>query len=167
MVGVGEQFDTGDQAVDDREGEDDPWLPADGPDSSGDAVHQSQLRGLAPPGEGLGHGRPAMDSVVAPIATAAGSARSTTSGSSIESSASKSPPREAARKASTTSRWRLRSVPGIAGEPWTRRRARLASCLAAAGERPTMGASSNCAASQSFSFIGHIPWSRPVVPVTS
>jgi len=45
-------------------------------------------------------------SFAAPKCTAAGSARSTTSGSSSASSASKSPLRAAARKASTTARWR-------------------------------------------------------------
>src|SRR5438445_1229810 len=81
-------------------------------------------------------------SAAAPIRTAAGSARSTTSGSSTASSAAKSPPREAARNASTSSRWRVRSA-GPAVAPCTRRRARLASCRAAAGVRPTMGAISS------------------------
>src|SRR5215207_7628051 len=51
--------------------------------------------------------------------------------------------REAARKASTASRWRVRSASGTMSAPCTRRRARLASCLAALGERPTMGAISS------------------------
>ena len=46
---------------------------------------------------------------------------------------SKSPSREAARNASTTSRCRARSASGAASAPWTRRRARLASCRAASG----------------------------------
>src|SRR5207302_1545021 len=66
-----------------------------------------------------------------PPRSAAGSGRKTTSGSSTETSASKSPPRAAARKAPTTSRWRAMS--GAAAAPRTRRRARLASCRAAAG----------------------------------
>jgi hypothetical protein len=49
-------------------------------------------------------------SLGAPACTAARSARSTTSGSSSARSASKSPQREAARKASTTSRWRAGSA---------------------------------------------------------
>ena len=43
------------------------------------------------------------------------SARSTTSGSSVATSASKSPSRAAARNASTTSRWRLTSTSGVGG----------------------------------------------------
>jgi len=82
-------------------------------------------------------------SLDAPEGMAALSARNTTSGSSAASSASKSPPREAARKASTTSRWRVRSASGTVATPCTRRRARLASCLAAPGERPTTAASSS------------------------
>src|SRR5215216_183922 len=75
--------------------------------------------------------------------TASGSARRTTSGSSTARSASKSPSREAARKASTTSRWRLRSASVAASAPRTRRRARLASIFAAFGERSTMRAISS------------------------
>ena len=79
-----------------------------------------------------------------PVRTAASSARSTTSGSSRARRASKSPLREAARKASTTARWRARSAGASATSvPCTRRRARLASCRAAAGERPTMVAISS------------------------
>ncbi len=59
------------------------------------------------------------------------------SGSRMASSASKSPPRVAARKASTTSRWRLTSTEDTSA-PRTRRRARLASWRAASGERPTI-----------------------------
>src|SRR5262249_14425840 len=81
-------------------------------------------------------------SLAAPMRTTSASARSTTSGSSSARRASKLPSREAARKASTTSRSRLRSASRI-GAPCTRRRARLASCLAAVGERPTMGAISS------------------------
>ncbi len=73
-------------------------------------------------------------------ATAAASARSTTPGSSTAMSAEKSPSRDAARKASTTSRCLARSASGDAGAPRTRRRPRLASCRAAAGDRPTTGA---------------------------
>jgi hypothetical protein len=93
-----------------------------------------------------------------PICAAAASARSTMSGSSIVSSASKSPSREAARKALTTSRRREIS-PGCrsaSGSPdlasCTRRRARLASCRVATGERSTIGAiSSNGTANMSCS----------------
>lgn len=55
------------------------------------------------------------------------------------STAAKSPSRQAARKASTSSRRRAGSVsdPGAAPTRW------LASCLAAAGERPTRGAISS------------------------
>jgi len=72
------------------------------------------------------------------------SARSTTSGWSRETRASNSPPpprRAARKKASTTFRWRARSASGVGtSAPFTRRRALLASCLAAAGVRPTIGA---------------------------
>jgi hypothetical protein len=68
------------------------------------------------------------------------SARTTTSGSSTASSASKSPLQEAARNTSTTFRWRPGSVSGTAAAPRTRRRARLASFRAATGVRPTIGA---------------------------
>ena len=51
------------------------------------------------------------------------SARSTTSGSRTPRSASKSPPRAAARKASTTSRWRVRLTSRTGTVPCTWRRA--------------------------------------------
>ena len=62
----------------------------------------------------------------APRTRAPESARSTTSGCSSASSASKSPPREAARKASSTSFCRPRSGSAEGVAPRTRRRARLA-----------------------------------------
>ena len=49
----------------------------------------------------------------------------------------------AARNASTTSRWRREVGVGTRVAPCTRRRARLASCRAAAGVRPTIGAISS------------------------
>jgi hypothetical protein len=67
-----------------------------------------------------------------PTGTGPRSARSTTSLSSTVSSAPKSPSR-AARKTSTTSRWRARSASGTAFSSRTRRRARLASCRVASG----------------------------------
>ena len=81
------------------------------------------------------------------------SARTTRSGSRTARRPSKSPPRNAARKASTTSRCRTRSGSGAAAAPpRTRRRARLASCRAASAERPTIGAiSSNGIANMSWS----------------
>lgn len=82
----------------------------------------------------------------APNRTASPSAWSATSGSSRVSSASKSPAREAARNASTTSRWRLRLASGAA-------RARLASFLAATGVRSTMGAQHP---------VSHCPQAAPV-----
>ena len=69
--------------------------------------------------------------------------RTTTFGSSTARRPSKSPARTAARKASITTRWLLRSGSGTVSPPRTRRRARLASCLAAAGVRPTIGAISS------------------------
>ncbi len=72
------------------------------------------------------------------------SIRSTTPGSSTATRAPKSPPRAAEKKASTTARWRARSGSGAGtAAPFTRRRALLASCRAAAGVRPTMGAISS------------------------
>jgi hypothetical protein len=50
---------------------------------------------------------------------------------------SKLPSREAARKASTTSQLAVRSESFTVVAPCTRRRARLASCLVAVGERST------------------------------
>jgi hypothetical protein len=83
-----------------------------------------------------------LTSFDAPARTAEGSAYSTTSGSSNSRSASKSPPRDAARNASMTCRWRVTSESGAAA-PCTRRRARLASCHTATGVRPTIGAISS------------------------
>ena len=60
-----------------------------------------------------------------PAGKAPPSMRSTTSGSSTTSSASKSPSREAARKASTASRWQARLASAEVVAPRTRRRARL------------------------------------------
>ena len=74
-----------------------------------------------------------------PICTAAASARSTMSGSSTATSWSRSPLRDAARKASTTDALTPHvGAAAPASVPWTRRRARLASCFAALGERPRM-----------------------------
>src|SRR5215203_3684094 len=78
-----------------------------------------------------------------PARTAPPSIRSTTSGSSTASRASKSPSREAARKASTASLWQARPASAEVAAPCTRRRARLASCLAAVveHEREPLGGS--------------------------
>lgn len=77
------------------------------------------------------------------------SALSTMSGSGSASSAAKSPLREAARNATAISCWRTRSRLG-ADTPWMRRRARLANCRVAAGDRSTMVAiSSNGTANRS------------------
>src|SRR5919204_5639241 len=78
-----------------------------------------------------------------PAGGAPASARTTTSGSSTRRSASKSPARAAATKPSTRARWLARSASGGGAAPRTRRRARLASCLVAADERPTIGAISS------------------------
>ena len=77
----------------------------------------------------LGHGRRTAD--LHRRAFPAPHRRSTTSGSSTVSSASKSPRRAAAMNASTISRWRVRSASVTVPAPCTRRRARLASCRAA------------------------------------
>src|ERR687891_500182 len=69
------------------------------------------------------------------------SIRSSTSRSSTSRRAAKSPSREAAKNASTTSRCRARSASG-SGESCTRRRARLASCCAAASDRSSAAATS-------------------------
>ena len=81
--------------------------------------------------------------VAAPPGSPALSSRSTTSGSSTATSASKSPCRSAARNASTTRRWRTGSTCRGGVAPWTRRRARLASWRVATGERSRMGAMSS------------------------
>ena len=74
----------------------------------------------------------------------AASARSTTSGSSTATRRLEVAPVRGRKKASTTERWRERSASGSrTSAPQTRRRARLASCRAAAGERPTIGAISS------------------------
>src|SRR5262249_18872792 len=77
-----------------------------------------------------------------PTGTMPMSAWSTTSGSSTATSAAKWPSRAAAKNASTTARWRDRSASGTFA-PCTRRRARLATCRAVVGERPTMAAISS------------------------
>ena len=71
------------------------------------------------------------------------STRSTTSGWRTKTSRSKSPSRAAAWKASTSSRWRIRSAGASGAAPRTRRRARLASWRAASGVRSTIGAISS------------------------
>lgn len=62
-----------------------------------------------------------------PWRVASQSARKTASGSSTDTSASKLPPRAAARKASTSFHRMARSALSAFGKPCTRRRARLAS----------------------------------------
>ena len=64
----------------------------------------------------------------------------TTSPSSTASRPSKSPSRAAARNASTSRRWRTRSVVVFGVFPRTRCRARAASCAAVFSDRPTIGA---------------------------
>ncbi len=71
------------------------------------------------------------------------STRNVMSGSKTKRRASKSRLRESARTASTTPRWRAKSGGDFVGVPCTQRRARLASCRVASGERSTMGASSS------------------------
>jgi hypothetical protein len=88
---------------------------------------------------------------------------STTSGSSTAKSPSKSPTRAAARKASTAFLCCVRSTSGIGPDPLTFRRARLASCLAATGEHPTMEAiSSNGTANMSCSTNPSRSWGAKV-----
>ena len=69
--------------------------------------------------------------------------RSTTSGSSTATRASKSPSREAARKASITRLCSAGSATPSGRAPRTRRRARLASWRVASGVRSTIGAISS------------------------
>ena len=78
--------------------------------------------------------------MVVALPAAAASTRSTTSVSSAASSESKSPSRAAVRNASTSRRWRTRSVAGSGVWPRTRRRARAASWAAVFSDRPTIGA---------------------------
>src|SRR5262249_34870212 len=78
----------------------------------------------------------------APPLTATSSPSNVTSGSRSVMRRSKSPSFAAARKASTTARCRSRSG-AVTAAPFTRRRARLASWRAAAGEQPTIEAISS------------------------
>ena len=78
--------------------------------------------------------------IVVAVPAAVASTRSTTSVSSAASSESKSPSRAAVRNASTSRRWRTRSVAGSGVLPRTRRRARAASWAAVFSDRPTIGA---------------------------
>jgi hypothetical protein len=77
-------------------------------------------------------------SAARPPGTAPRSVRSTTSGWSTATSASRSPPR-AAEGVDDLALARQVEI-GDGGSARTRRRARLANCRAAAGERPTIGA---------------------------
>jgi hypothetical protein len=88
-----------------------------------------------------------LGDALAPLSTtgrrfgdAAASARTTALGSRTPSRASKSPARAAARKAAARRRCRSRSASGSFTPAWIRRRARLASCRVASGERPTTSA---------------------------
>src|SRR5215212_2009283 len=131
--GVGDHLDLDDLAAHEREAEDDaaPMAPFT---SAGRAKRARPKKVSATAGA-------PRTSPCAPACTAAPSALSTTSGSSTARNAPKSPPREAARKASTTSRWWAGSASGTSVAPRTRRRARLASILVAFGEHPRWGRS--------------------------
>ena len=94
--------------------------------SAGWANRAACAKAIAP----LAQFRAPCTSVGLPEAAAALSTRTTTSGSSTARSPLKSPPRKAATKALTTSRWQVRSVLTVLSAPCTRRRARLAGCLA-------------------------------------
>src|SRR2546430_784317 len=67
------------------------------------------------------------------------SARSTTSGSRTPTSASKSPPRAAARNASTISHWAVRSGSGTRAAPRTRRRAEVLDLARVGAAKPQPG----------------------------
>src|SRR5205807_9814479 len=103
--------------------------------SAGWANRAACAKAIAP----LAQFRAPCTSVGLPEAAAALSTRTTTSGSSTARSPLKSPPRKAATKALTTSRWQVSSVLTVLSAPCTRRRPLLASCLAPARERPTIG----------------------------
>jgi hypothetical protein len=145
VFGVGEYVDLDDLPAPDREAHDREWLTAPEYDPTDGSIYKRRLGEklrAAKAGEGerlVGHGRRATD------LSRRGGERVTVvcsehdSGSSTASSAPKSPPRAAARKASTTYRWRPRSASGAGAAPRTRRRAWLASFLAAVGDRPTTG----------------------------
>ena len=101
------------------------------------AVHQGQP-GQAGPRGGRERARETASTPCSstgwPDGVAAPSAASVTPGSSSATRAAKSPPREAARNAAVTSRWRARlAARSGLGAPRIRRRARLASCRAASG----------------------------------
>ena len=118
-AGFGDDLDLGDGVADDAEGEYGPGPPARSPHRSGRAVDERQFGRRARPERALATARPPRTSgarrgaprsrFAAAASTAARSARSTASGSSRVTSASKSPWRDAARKASTISCWRRRS----------------------------------------------------------
>jgi hypothetical protein len=143
VLGTGEDPDPGDPSVGDGEGEHPGRLAVPGRHHPGvpfTSTGRAERARQAKPSAWEATAAAPRTTLVPPAV----SARTTTSGSSRASSAWKSPSREAARNASTTARCRPRSAPGPDGaRPWTRRRARLASCRAAATDRPTSGAISS------------------------
>ena len=116
-------------------------LPAHRPHRPGVPVDEREPRRLGPPGErGRDHVGGPTPSATAPTARPPRRPAAPRPGRARASRAARSPPRDAARKASTTARERPRSPSGLAVPACTRRRARLASCLAASGERSRMAA---------------------------
>ena len=146
LAGAGDQVERGDAAACDREPDDRDGLVARAEQGTRLAIDQHRLGqvreprrgGQDPAGDCAGAGdRRAGSGVAGPR-----SIRSTTSGSRTCSRASKSPPRAAARNASTTRRCRATSRSGC-GAACTRRRARLASCRAESGVRSMIWATSS------------------------
>ena len=112
VVGVAEEFDRGDAAVGDGEGEHDLRFAAMRPHRPARPSTSVSLAACARP-ENVSATAAAPDTTAAsPRATTASSARSTTLRIEHSSNASKSPPRDAARNALTISFCRLASASG-------------------------------------------------------
>ena len=128
--GVGEELNLDGLFASDREREYDTEPSAGGHTAPGVPFTSARWRTERPLKGSATAGAPRI-SMIAPMRTAAGSARSTTSGSSTVTSV-EIPVAPGSRNAATTSRRRVRSASGTVVAPCTRRRARLASCRAGA-----------------------------------
>jgi hypothetical protein len=120
-------------------------------------VHQRRLCEPGPPGEGARHSRRAAD--LLRCACVHGCSVGTEHDVRVQYGEQRVEitPREAARNAVTTSRWRLRSASGPGAAPCTRRRARLAR------QPPSGGCGVLRTALQAR---GHILWLSSVIAVT-
>ena len=137
LVPVEDQVDRDDPVVDDRQ-PDDRSHPAARPyDQAGSPVDQRRPAGRREPRAGVGTWRatsatPTSNEGASQVPAAGVRPEDDVRVQQLEQALEVADP-AAARKAATTSRWRARSGSGGTTSPRTRRRARLASCRAAAG----------------------------------